>query len=78
MVDESVDHGGGDYIVAEDFTPAAEDLVAGHDQAGPFVAGADELEEQVGGFGFEGDVADLVDDQQWVATQPNELGLQAA
>ena len=31
---------------------------------GPFVAGGDELEEQVRGFGFEGDVADLVDDEQ--------------
>ena len=31
---------------------------------GAFVAGGDELEEQVGGFGFEGDVADFVDDEE--------------
>ncbi len=37
---------------------------------GPFVAGRDELEEQVGGFGLERDVADLVDDQQRVAAEP--------
>jgi hypothetical protein len=39
----------------------AEWLVAGDDQAGALVSGGDELEEQVGGFGFERDVADLVD-----------------
>ena len=45
---------------------------------GPLVAGGDELEEQVGGFGLERDVADLVDDQQRVAAQPDQLGLQPA
>ena len=54
VVDESVDHGGGDDVVAEDLAPAAEGFVAGDDQAGAFVAVGDELEEQVGGFGFEG------------------------
>ena len=54
VVDEPVDHGGGDDVVAEHFAPAAEGFVAGDDQAGAFVAGGDELEEQVGGFGFEG------------------------
>jgi hypothetical protein len=34
------------------------------------------LEEVVGGFGFEGDVANLVDDDQWVAAEAAELGLQ--
>ena len=38
---------------------------------GAFVAGGDELEEQVRGFGFERDVADLVDDQQRVAAEPD-------
>jgi hypothetical protein len=60
-VDEAVDHGGGDGGVAEGFAPSAEGLVAGDDDAGAFVAAGDELEEEVGGFGFEGDVADLVD-----------------
>jgi hypothetical protein len=30
--DESVDHGCGDDVVCEDFTPAAEGLVPGDDQ----------------------------------------------
>ena len=45
---------------------------------GPFVAGGDELEEQVRGFGFERDVADLVDHEQRVAAEADELGLQPA
>jgi hypothetical protein len=77
-VDEAVDHGGGHGVVAEDLAPAAELLVAGDDQRCAFVAGGDELEEQVGGLVLERDVADLVDDQQWVAAQPPQFVLQAA
>ncbi len=66
VVDEAVDHGGGDDVVSEHFAPASEGLVAGDDHRGAFVAGRDELEEQVRGFGFEGDVADLVDDEERV------------
>ena len=78
VVDEPVDHRGGNDFVAEGLAPPAERLVGRYDQAGPLVAGGDELEEQVGGFGFEGDVADFVDDQQRVAAEPGELVLQAA
>jgi site-specific DNA recombinase len=53
VVDEAVDHGGGDGV-AEDLAPPAEGLVAGDDEAGPFVAAGDGLEEQVGGLGLEG------------------------
>lgn len=56
----------------------AEGFVGGHDQAGSFVAGGDELEEQVGRFGFEGDVADLVDDQQWQAAEFDQFVLEVA
>ena len=78
VVDEPVDHRGGDGVVAEHLAPAAEGLVGGDDEAGPFVAGGDELEEQVGGFGFERDVAHFVDDEQRVAAQAAELGLEPA
>ena len=61
VVDEAVDHGGGDDVVAEHFAPPAERLVGCDDQGCSFVAVGDELEEQVRCFGFEGDVADLVD-----------------
>ena len=36
------------------------------------------MEEQVGRFGFEGDVADLVDDQDGVADQAAQLILEPA
>src|SRR5689334_16883032 len=44
MVDEAVDGGAG---VAEHFAPAAERLVGGDDDRRRFVAGGDEVEEQV-------------------------------
>ena len=78
VVHEPVDHGGGDHVVTEHLAPATEGLVAGDDQRGSLVAGGDELEEQVGGLGFEGDVADLVDDQQRVAGQPDALVLEGS
>ena len=60
MVDDAVDHGGGDGVVAEDFTPSAEGQVAGQDEGGVFVSAGDELEEQVRCHGLEREVADLV------------------
>ena len=37
VVDEAVDHGGGDGVVAEDLAPAAEGLVGRDDEAGSFL-----------------------------------------
>src|SRR5258705_3107758 len=78
VVCEPVDHRGGDDVVAEDLAPAAEGFVAGDDEAGSFVAGGDELEEYVGRFGFERDVADLVNDHQWGPAEFGDLGLEPA
>jgi hypothetical protein len=58
--------------------PATEGFVGGDDDRGPFVAGRDELEEQVGGFAVEGDVADLVADEERDPTEASELCLEAA
>src|SRR5664279_6540094 len=65
----------GDDVVAEDFTPAAELLVRGDDQGGSFIPAGHELEEQVRGFGFEGDVADLIDDEERVAAEADKFAL---
>ena len=54
VVDDAVDHRCGDGLVTEDAAPAAEGQVRGQDQRGVFVAGGDELEEQVRGVLFEG------------------------
>ena len=37
------------------------------------VARRDQLEEETGGVGLEGQIADLVDHEQWIAPQPCEL-----
>lgn len=39
VVDDTVDHRGGDDLVSEDVSPAGEGQVAGQDQGGVFVAG---------------------------------------
>lgn len=63
VVDEPDDHGSGDDVVAEDVTPAGERHVRRDDEGCVFVAGCDQLEEQVPGVGVERDVADFIDDQ---------------
>src|SRR5712691_1924290 len=78
VVGEPVDHGGGDGLVAEDLAPGGEGFVAGDDQGGALVAAGDEREHQVGGGGVEGDVADLVDDEQRRPEQPAQLVVEAA
>ena len=78
MVDDPVDHCGGDGLVAEHATPGRERQVRGQDQRGVFVARRHELEHEIRGVLFEGEVADFVDDDQPVAAKPGELGGQLA
>ena len=73
VVNDAVDHGGGDGLVAEDAAPAGKRQVAGEDQRGVLVSAGDELEEQVGGVLLEGQVADFVDDDQAVAAECTSL-----
>ncbi len=53
-----------------------ERFIGGDDQAGPLVAGGDQSEEQVGGFGFERNVANVIHNEQRVAAQPDEFLLE--
>lgn len=64
MVDNAVDHGGGNGLVGEDFAPAGKGQVAGQDDRAGLVARGDQLEEQVRCVGVEGEIANLVDDQE--------------
>ena len=65
VVEEAVEHGGGDGGVAvEDGGPLFEGLVGGQDDGAAFVAGADDLEEQVGPALVDGQVADFIKDEQ--------------
>ena len=76
VVDESVDEGCGDHGVAEDFAPGLEAAVAGDDDRAAFVAAGDQREEQVGRLALQRQVADLVDDEQAVALQAPQLGVE--
>ncbi len=77
-VDEAVDHGGCDDVVGEGLSPASEGEVRGDHHGALFVAGRDQLEQQVRGVLVERDVADLIDDEQPVAAELLQLGLEAA
>jgi hypothetical protein len=61
VVHDAVDHRCGDDLVAEDVAPPGEGQVRRQDQRGVFVAAGDQLEKQVRGVLFEGDVADFID-----------------
>src|SRR5712691_10566323 len=64
VVEHAVEDRGGDDPVAKHVAPAPEALVAGQDHRAALVAPADELEEQIGPGAVDGQVADLVDDEQ--------------
>ena len=77
VVNDPVDHRRGDGGFAEYLSPAGERQVRGQDDRGLLVSGGDQLEEQVGRFGVEGDVADFVDDNQAVAGDLAQFDLEA-
>jgi site-specific DNA recombinase len=78
VVDEPVDHRRSDDVVAEDFAPTGERLVAGDDHRRSLIAGGDQGEHQVRGLRVERDIAHLIHDQQWDPAQRGELVFQAA
>ena len=61
MVQQSVQQGRGHDIVAEDSAPVLEAAIGGENSGAFLVAGIDQLEEQVGAAGLQGQVTDLVD-----------------
>src|SRR5262245_3358771 len=64
VVEDAVQDRGRDHPVPEDLSPAAEALIAREDHGAALVAAADQLEEQVGALAVDGQVADLIDDEQ--------------
>ena len=79
MVEEAVEDGGGDGGVAvEDGGPLLEGLVGGQDDGTALVAGADDLEEEVGSALVDGQVADFVEDEQGGAGVFAQLGFEGA
>ena len=78
VVQEAVEERGGDDGIAEDLAPFGEAAVGGQDHGALLVAGVDELEEQVAAAGHDGQVADLVDDQQRSAAEIADALAQAS
>ena len=65
VVEESVEHGGGDGGVAiEDTRPLLEGFVCGQHDGTALVAGTDDLEEQIGTALVDGEVTHFIEDEQ--------------
>jgi len=79
VVEQAVKYGGGDGGVAvEDGGPLLEGFVGGQDDGATFVAGADDLEEQVGSALVDRQVADFVEDEQRGVGVFSQLGFEGA
>src|SRR5438034_3192415 len=64
VMQESIEDGGGDDVVAEDLTPLRHALIRRDQHRRFLVAMAHELKEEMGTLAFERHVAELVDDEQ--------------
>ena len=79
MVEEAVEDGAGDgAVVVEDAGPLLEGLVGGHDEGTTFVALADDLEEEVGTVLVDGEIANLVQEEDVGAEVFAELAFEEA
>jgi hypothetical protein len=63
-MEEPVENGGGNHGIAEDFSPSSEALIASKDNGSLLVAAGDELEEEISAMAIDGDIADLVNNQE--------------
>jgi hypothetical protein len=64
VVQEAIQDGGGEDVVAEDGPPLGDDLVGSNQHAAALVPACDELEEEVRTALLERQVAELVDDEK--------------
>ena len=64
VVEQPVQQGGRDHGIAEDLPPFGKAAIGGQNHGAAFVAGVDQLEEQVACPRADTEVADLIDDQQ--------------
>jgi len=63
-MEQAIEERGGDDGIAEDLAPFGEAAVRGEDHGALLVASIDELEEQVAASGNNGQVPDLIHDQE--------------
>jgi hypothetical protein len=78
VVQEAVQEGGCYNLIAEDVAPFGEAAVGGKDHCAALVTSVDQLEEEVSPTRRDGQVANLVDDQQRGAAQIADAFAQGA
>ncbi len=79
VVEEAVEDGGGDGGVSvENGGPVFERFVGGEDDGAALVAGADDLEEEVGAALVDGEVADFIQNEQFGSVVAVEFGFEIA
>jgi hypothetical protein len=64
-------------LVWKDFPPLAEGLICRDEQRAPFVAGADQLEEDAGFGLILGDIGDVVEDEEVIFVELVDRGLES-
>lgn len=73
MVQQAVQDRGGNHGIAEHAAPFSNRAVRGDQDRSLLIAARDQLEEQVRGIGLEGQIAQLVNDQQLRPAQERQL-----
>ena len=76
VVHEAIDGGERHGLIREDLAPFSERLVGGDQHGTPFVARSDQLEQHAGLGLVLGDVGEVVEDQQVVAVEFGDGGLE--
>ena len=63
MMEQAVEDGGGEDLIAQQFCPLRKSLIAGQDHAPALVAATDQLEEVVGFRSIQAEIAHLIHHQ---------------
>ena len=72
-MDEAINDRGSHIVIPENGAPPGELQVGGDDQATSLIPIGDDLEQQPGPFGVDGEVAELVNDDQLVLGDRGEF-----
>ena len=64
VVEQAVQKGGGNDLVAKNFRPFAEATIRSQDHGASLITGIDQLKEKIAGSGADAEIADFVNDEQ--------------
>jgi hypothetical protein len=78
VMEKAVQEGCRDDLISEDVAPFGEATVRGEDHSTTLIACVDQLEEEIASARGDGQVSDLVDDQQRGAAQISDSFAQSA